>query len=108
MQDRAAHVEPHQQLALPAGRAARTARGARMRSRQVALVVTAVVITTAVAAGSAVAYFNTSGAGVGSASAAQLQTVTVSAFVGGDAPTSALYPGGPSADVVLRVSNPNG
>jgi hypothetical protein len=32
--------------------------------------------------------------------------VTVAAFVGGDSPSSNLFPGG-SADVILRVSNPN-
>jgi hypothetical protein len=36
-----------------------------------------------------------------------MQTVTVSALVGGDTPSSRLYPGGPAADVILRVNNPN-
>jgi hypothetical protein len=35
-----------------------------------------------------------------------MQTVTVDAFVPGDAPASTLIPGG-TADVVLRVTNPN-
>jgi hypothetical protein len=58
-------------------------------------------------AGVAFAYVSTAGAGSGSANAGTMQTVTVSAFVGGDAPTSLLRPGGPAADVILRVENPN-
>jgi hypothetical protein len=36
-----------------------------------------------------------------------MQTVTVAALVGGDNPASALIPGGPAAEVILRVTNPN-
>lgn len=57
--------------------------------------------------GAAYAYFTAVGTGSGAASATTLQTVTVAALVGGDAPTSSLVPGGPAADVVLRVQNPN-
>ena len=58
--------------------------------------------------GTAFAYFTGAlrSAG-GSASTGNLQTVTISATVGGDAPSSKLYPGGPAADVILRVNNPN-
>jgi len=52
------------------------------------------------------AYFHATGSGTGSAKAGSLQTVTVSALAGGDAPSSLLLPGG-SADVILRVNNPN-
>ncbi len=57
--------------------------------------------------GAAYAYVSAAGSGSGSGTAGTMQTVTVSAFVGGDTPTSALYPGGPTADVILRVNNPN-
>ena len=57
--------------------------------------------------GAAYAYVAGNGSGSGSASTGTMQTVTVNAFVGGDAPTSTLYPGGPAADVILRVNNPN-
>jgi len=57
--------------------------------------------------GVAYAFIAGSGSGNGSASAGTLQTVTVAAFVGGDAPSSKLYPGGPATDVFLRVNNPN-
>jgi hypothetical protein len=35
-----------------------------------------------------------------------MQSVTVSAFAGGDLPSSTLIPGG-TADVIVRVTNPN-
>jgi hypothetical protein len=57
--------------------------------------------------GAAFAFVSASGSGTGAAAAGTMQTVTVTAFVGGDAPTSKLYPGGPAADVILRVNNPN-
>lgn len=68
------------------------------------------VVTACVAgagAGGAYAYFTSSGSGSSSASANSLTPVTVTAFAGGDAPTSALLPGG-SGDVILRVNNSNG
>lgn len=61
------------------------------------------LLTTSVA----YAYVATIGSGTGTASTGTMQTVTVTALVGGDAPTSKLYPGGPAADVILRVNNPN-
>jgi hypothetical protein len=57
--------------------------------------------------GVAFAYVTAAGSGSGAAAAGTMQTVTVSAFVGGDTPSSKLYPGGPAADVILRVDNPN-
>ncbi|UTT68749.1 hypothetical protein NMQ03_16195 [Arthrobacter sp. DNA4] len=57
-------------------------------------------------AGTAYAYWTASGTGAGSAAAATMQTVTVDALVASDNPKTVLYPGG-SADVVLRLSNPN-
>jgi hypothetical protein len=57
-------------------------------------------------AGVALAFYTTSGSGSGSATAATPQAVSVVAFAGGDAPSSTLQPGG-TADVILRLSNPN-
>lgn len=57
-------------------------------------------------AGGAFASWTSSGSGSGSATAGTLQAVTVAAFVGGDTPAATIFPGG-SADVILRVSNPN-
>lgn len=57
--------------------------------------------------GIAYAAFTGSGSGTGQAHTGNMQTVTVQALVGGDTPSSKLYPGGPAADVVLRVNNPN-
>jgi hypothetical protein len=57
--------------------------------------------------GAAYAYVASTGSGTGTASTGTMQTVTVNAFVGGDAPSTTLYPGGPAADVILRVNNPN-
>src|SRR4051794_1270268 len=66
-----------------------------------------VVVIAAVTGGAAYGIVTGGGSGTGSASAGTLQTVTASAFVGGDTPNSNLYPGGPGADVMLRVNNPN-
>lgn len=66
----------------------------------------ACALTLALGAGTAYAYWTGSGAGTGTAAAGTMQTVSVDAFVSGDNPQSALVPGG-TADVVLRVSNPN-
>lgn len=57
--------------------------------------------------GVAYAYVTGGGSGTGTAHVGTMQTVTVTAFVGGDAASSSLYPGGPAADVILRVNNPN-
>lgn len=72
--------------------------------RWLALGVFAGLVTTG---GIAYAAFTASGSATGTAHTGTMQTVTVSAFVGGDAPSSKLYPGGPAADVILRVNNPN-
>jgi hypothetical protein len=47
-----------------------------------------------------------SGSGSASVATATMQPVVISALSGGDGPSSTLVPGG-SADVVLRVTNPN-
>ncbi|WP_018760635.1 hypothetical protein [Arthrobacter sp. 135MFCol5.1] len=57
-------------------------------------------------AGTAYAYWSAAGGGSGSAAAGTMQAVTVDALVAGDNPKTALIPGG-SADVVLRLTNPN-
>ncbi|MBT2513138.1 hypothetical protein [Arthrobacter sp. ISL-30] len=56
--------------------------------------------------GTAYAYWSSTGAGSGSAANTSMQTVTVDAFIAGDAPQTTLVPGG-SAEVVLRATNPN-
>jgi hypothetical protein len=56
--------------------------------------------------GVAFAYWALIGSGSASAASGAFGPVTVAAFSGGDAPTSALAPGG-SSDVVLRVNNAN-
>jgi hypothetical protein len=68
----------------------------------------AATIALAIAAGGGIAYAYWSATGSGNASAANgtMQPVTVTAFVGGDTPNATLIPGG-SADVILRVTNPN-
>lgn len=63
-------------------------------------------LTLALGAGTAYAYWATGGSGSGSAAGGDMQTVTVDALVPGDTPASTLVPGG-TADVVLRVTNPN-
>lgn len=57
-------------------------------------------------AGSAYAYWATTGLGSGSATNGTMQTVNVVALVGGDTPQNSLVPGG-TAEVILRASNPN-
>lgn len=56
--------------------------------------------------GSAYAYWTSAGLGSGSATNGTMQTVTVDALVPGDTLQTSLVPGG-SADVVLRITNPN-
>ena len=73
------------------------------RARRIALV--AVLITVA-GAGLAHAYWTTTGQGTGSAVNGTVQTVTLEAVVAGDAPSTTLVPGG-TADLILRVRNPN-
>ena len=57
-------------------------------------------------AGTAYAYWTTTGIGNGSATNATMQTVTVDALVAGDTLQTSLVPGG-TADVILRATNPN-
>jgi len=58
------------------------------------------------AGGTAYAMFSAGGSGTGSAPTGTMQDVTVSAFTGGDQPATTLIPGG-TADVIVRVTNPN-
>ncbi|BCW38221.1 hypothetical protein StoSoilA2_42770 [Arthrobacter sp. StoSoilA2] len=57
-------------------------------------------------AGTAYAYWATTGIGSGSATNGTMQTVTVDALIPGDTLQTSLVPGG-SADVILRATNPN-
>lgn len=66
-----------------------------------------VVLAVLLAGGAAWAYWRTTGSGTGLGATDTLQTVTVAALVGGDDPASALLPGGPAAEVILRITNPN-
>lgn len=79
-------------------RTARASRGLR------AAAIAGTLITAS--AGAAYAYWTGSGAGTGSAAAATMQAVSVDALVAGDSPQATLIPGG-TADVVLRITNPN-
>jgi hypothetical protein len=72
-----------------------------------ALVVPAVVAALIAAATATHAYFNSTGSGTGNGATGTLQPVIVVAFVGGDTESSSLYPGGPAADVIVRLNNPN-
>ena len=67
----------------------------------------AVLLGVLLLAGAARASWTAGGSGSGGGSTGANQTVTVAAFVGGDSPASALIPGGPAAEVILRVTNPN-
>jgi len=71
------------------------------------IVLTVAALGTVGAAATAWAYWQSSGSGAGAATTGTLAPVTVSAFTGGDANTAKLYPGGPAADVMLRVDNTN-
>jgi hypothetical protein len=64
-----------------------------------------VALVAGLGAGTAFAYFTSTGSGSGSGSTGTLQAVTVAAVAG--TPSSTLLPGGPAADVVLNVYNPN-
>jgi hypothetical protein len=57
-------------------------------------------------AGTAYAYWATTGIGSGSATNGTMQTVTVDALIPGDTLQTSLVPGG-TADVILRATNPN-
>lgn len=76
------------------------------RARGVKVAVLTGVLSLAIGGGTAYAFWAADGSGAGSAGAGDMQTVTVDAFVPGDTPASTLIPGG-TADVVLRVTNPN-
>ena len=76
------------------------------RARGVKVAVLTGVLSLAIGAGTAYAFWAADGSGSGSAGAGDMQTVTVDALVPGDDPASTLIPGG-TADVVLRVRNPN-
>jgi len=56
--------------------------------------------------GAAYAYWNTLGSGSAAATTGNVSAVSVAAFTGGDAPNTALIPGG-SSDVVVRINNTN-
>ncbi|WP_416417653.1 hypothetical protein [Paenarthrobacter aromaticivorans] len=58
-------------------------------------------------AGTAYAYWATTGIGSGAATNGTMQTVTVDALIAGDTPQTTLVPGG-TADVIVRATNPNG
>jgi hypothetical protein len=62
-------------------------------------------VTMAVLSGGAQAYFRSSGSGTGSATTGTLQPVVLAALTS-ETPTSTLVPGG-SADLLLKVNNPN-
>ncbi len=57
-------------------------------------------------AGSAYAYWASTGIGAGSATNGTMQTVIVDALIAGDTPQNTLIPGG-TADVIVRATNPN-
>jgi hypothetical protein len=59
-----------------------------------------------VPSGAAFAYWTVTGIGAASANSGTISTPSVVALAGGDAPSSALLPGGTS-DVILRIVNPN-
>lgn len=80
-------------------RAPRTGRLARAAAATVALCILG-------GAGTAYAYWTSTGVGTGSATNGTMEPVSVDALVPGDTLQSSLAPGG-TADVVLRASNPN-
>ena len=75
------------------------------RSRGIKAAALAGLLVTA-GAGTGYAFWSVAGGGSGSAAAGTMQAVSVDALVAGDNPGTALIPGG-SADVVLRLTNPN-
>lgn len=81
-------------------------RTVRIADRRIALPLLLAVALLVALAGGALAWFTASGSGTGSGADGTVQPVTVQALAGGDAPSSALQPGG-TADVILRLSNPN-
>jgi hypothetical protein len=77
----------------------------RSRPRRYAALTLGVVAATGCTV-TGIAYFRATGSAAGTASVGTLQPVTVAATAGGDAPSSVLLPGG-SADVIVRLQNPN-
>ena len=75
-------------------------------TRRTRIFVGGIALLVCIVGGAAFAYFTSGGNGSGTANANALQPVTVVALVGGDTPASALQPGA-SAEVILRVNNPN-
>jgi hypothetical protein len=80
--------------------------GLRLRRRFIRSVVLGLAVA-AVTGGVAFAYFTSTGSGGGTGATGTMQPVVISAVVGGDTPSSKLYPGGPAADVIVRINNPN-
>lgn len=76
------------------------------RSSRAGLGIVVVVVLVAGLAGAAHAYWRASGSGGGQATTGTLEVVTIEATTASDAGSSRLQPGG-SADVVLKVHNPN-
>lgn len=76
-----------------------------MKNRLLVLVVGALALAVGITAGGAYSYWTASGAGSGSGDVDVAQAVTVVAAAQG--PSVALVPGG-TADLVLRLENPNG
>jgi hypothetical protein len=70
------------------------------------LFASAIGLVVVLGGGIAFAYWATSGSGTSSAATGNMQTVTVAAIVAGDSPDATLVPGG-TADVILKVNNPN-
>jgi hypothetical protein len=64
------------------------------------------VLALVLGAGAAYGFLSGGGSGSGSGVTGTMQPVAVTAFTGGDAPASTLIPGG-TADVILRLHNPN-
>jgi hypothetical protein len=76
-----------------------------MRRRFALVIGTTVLLTLGLLAGSAYAYFRSSGAGFGSGSTGALAAVTVVATT--STANTPLLPGGGPGDVILHVDNPN-
>jgi hypothetical protein len=70
------------------------------------LVAVIVFLAVATGAGAAYGFWSASGTGSGVATTGDMDPVTITAATAGDVAGSSLYPGG-TADVVLKVHNPN-
>ena len=69
-------------------------------------IATAIAVSAGLMGGVAYGYWTSPGFGGGTATNASSRAIAVDALVAGDTPTSTLVPGG-SADVILRIANPN-